>query len=81
MRVNCFNASECPVSEITCGDTFYFESELCIKVAPFNVDVIAPTQGRCYIVVLSTGELKSVKDEAPVIKADTEIVTKTTEVT
>lgn len=82
MRVNCYNASECPVSELTCGDTLYFNGELCIKVAPFDVDVIAPIQGRCYIVVLSTGELKSVKDDAPVISANnTEIVTKTEDVT
>lgn len=81
MRVNCYNASECPVSEITCGDTFYFEGKLCIKVAPFDVDIIAPMQGRCYIVSLETGELRSIKDDAPVSKAETEIVTKTTEVT
>ena len=82
MRVNCYNASECTVRDIVCGDTFYYGGELCIKVAPFDVDVIAPVSGRCYIVVLSTGELKSIKEEAPVTSAsNTEIITKAEDVT
>ena len=75
MRVNCYNATECPLSEIFVGDTFYLNSTLCIKVLPDNVDVFATQQDRCFVVELEKGILKSVKADAPVIKAETEVVT------
>ena len=75
MRVNCYNATACPLQDILVGDTFYLNNELCIKVAPNNVDVFATEQDRCFVVELSRGILKSVKADAPVIKAETEVVT------
>ena len=73
MRVNCCNASECPVSEITVGDTFYLNGRLYIKVAVANVDVVSETKGRCLIVSLDRGELMSVKEDVPVVYAETEV--------
>ena len=74
MRVDCYNPAEVLVNDVICGETFYLNGDLYIKVSPNDVDIIAPMEGRCYIVKLSTGVLKSIKTDAPVIKADTKIV-------
>lgn len=76
MRIDCYNASECTVGKMLPGDTFYFDGVLHIKVALNDVDIIPhPTKfERCYIVALDTGNLKSVKADAPVIFADTKVV-------
>ena len=74
MRIDCYNATECLLAEVMCGDTFYFDGGLCIKVAPMDVDVFTTHQDRCFVVELATGALKSVKSEAVVIMADTKVV-------
>ena len=74
MRVNCYNASSCVLSDLTAGDTFYFEDKLFIKVAVGTVDVVAEYPGRTYIVALDTGELRSVKSDISVVLALTEVV-------
>ena len=77
MRVNCYNATECRLSDVQVGDTFYLDHVLHIKVAPNNVDVFATQQERCFVVALDTGALKSVKADAPVTMADTVVVANT----
>lgn len=78
MRVDCYNASECPVSSVECGDTFYFAGRLWIKVEQCNVDLYP--MDRCSIVALDRGELRSIKSDALVILADTKIVANTKEI-
>lgn len=77
MRVDCYNASECPLSSLDYGDTFYLDGRLYIKVGVADVDVVAEYPGRCYIVSLDRGELKSVKEDIAVILADTKVVVNT----
>lgn len=74
MRVNCYNATECSVAEVEVGNTFYLESVLYIKVGVFDVDVVAEYPGRCFIVSLDRGELKSIREDTRVILADTMVV-------
>lgn len=75
MRIDCYNATECEVGKVECGDTFYFDGTLYIKVGVMDVDIIAAAPAdRCYIVSLDRGQLRSVKSEAKVIMADTKVV-------
>lgn len=80
MRIDCYNASECSIEQINCGDTFYLDGELWIKVAPLGVDLVAPLSDRCYIVSLSRGELRTIKYNAFVVLADTKVVANTREI-
>lgn len=80
MRVDCYNASECPISEVACGDTFYLEGRLWIKVEQCAVDLYPMRTDRCSIVALDRGELRSIKADALVILADTKIVANTKEI-
>ena len=75
MRVDCYNACECELKELTAGDTFYLDGALYLKVSIDDVDVVAmPMLDRCLVVDLARGVLKSVKAEAIVLKADTRVV-------
>lgn len=77
MRVDCYNASECALSTLECGDAFYYEGKLYIKLGVAEVDVVAEYSGRTYIASLDRGELRSVKSDLPVLYADTKIVANT----
>jgi hypothetical protein len=74
MRVDCYNASECPLTSLDYGDTFYLDGVLYIKLGIADVDVVADYPGRCFIASLDKGELKSVKDDIAVILADTKVI-------
>ena len=77
MRVDCYNATECPLSSLSYGDTFYLDGRLYIKVGVADVDVVSEYPGRCLIVALDRGELRSVKEDVAVILADTKVVVNT----
>ena len=77
MKVDCCNATECPLSSVTYGDTFYLDGRLYIKVGVTDVDVVSDSFGRCLIVALDRGELRSVKEDIAVILADTKVVVNT----
>ena len=69
MRVGCYNACECPISEIEIGDTFYYEGDLFIRA---NEAVIAPDN--CIGVRLDNGDLSIFRPDVSVTKADTKVV-------
>ena len=77
MRVDCYNACECPISAIEYGDTFYYRNNLWIKV---NASCMPLDNDDCAIVALDIGELVIVKGDTAVIKADTKVVASTKEV-
>ena len=77
MRVDCYNASECPLSSLDSGDTFYLDGTLFIKLVVADVDTIVEYPGRCYIASLDRGEIRSIKDDTSVILADTKVVVNT----
>ena len=75
MRIDCYNACECAVKELTIGDTFYLDGALYLLVGIDDVDVIAmPMTDRCLIVDLARGRLCSIKSDVRVAKADTKVV-------
>lgn len=81
MRVDCYNASECPLTALDYGDTFYLDGVLYIKLGIADVDVVAEFPGRVFIASLDKGELRSVKDDVAVLYADTRVVANLKEVT
>lgn len=78
MRVDCYNACECPISAVEYGDTCYYRGELYLKVNPcaFPVDIITS----CVIVSLGDGMLQMVDSDTLVTLADTKVVANTKDV-
>ena len=76
MRVDCYNASECSVIGIQYGDTFYYNSELYMRVSGVPRESQACTD-ICWAVSLSTGALTSFNSDTSVILADTKVVVNT----
>lgn len=75
MRVDCYNACECLISELEYGDTFYYLGALWIKV---NLGVALHTESdKTAIVDLATGELDTVLNSTRVVMADTKVVANT----
>lgn len=73
MKVDCYNACECPVKDIEVGDTFYYEGDLYIRI--HHGGLIDQSRGDIvYGVMLSTGELCVFADDATVTKADSKVV-------
>lgn len=72
MRIDCYNASECAISELECGDTFYREGILYIKtnVSPFMV-----AEHTCFAVSLDVGLLTQFNENTIVTVAETKVVT------
>ena len=69
MKVDCYNASACPISSIQYGDTFYYDNELYIRV---NADI--RTNGdhvSCWAVALGNGVLVPINTDTIVTLADT----------
>lgn len=79
MRVDCYNASECPISSIQYGDTFYHNATLYLKV---NVDMKSSLRDEttCWAVDLSDGMLMPFGEETSVILADTKVVVNTEDI-
>ena len=80
MRIDCYNASECPVINIQYGDTFYYNSELYMRVSGASRVPIGEPQACtdiCWAVSLSTGALTSFNSDISVILADTKVVVNT----
>ena len=75
MRVDCYNASECPISSIEFGDTFYYNSELYIKINPSTF--IPNNQYYSWAVALSDGRLTQFDEGTSVILADTKVIANT----
>ena len=71
MKVECYNASECPISQLQYGDTCYYNNELCIKT---NVSAYRPLEKQCWIVFLGRGELLSISNDTLVTFASTKVV-------
>ena len=77
MRIDCYNATECPVSSVEYGDTFYFDSKLHMRCR-LGMNIGTNLEQRwCYIVSLDVGEIKAVEPDTQVIMADTKIVANT----
>ena len=76
MRVDCYNACECPISSIQYGDTFYYNSELYMKV---NTDLKSSLNDAtiCWAVTLGDGMLTPFGEDTSVILADTKVVVNT----
>ena len=73
MKVDCYNACECPVVDITIGDTFYYEGDLYIRIS--HGGLIHQTRSDvAFGVMLSTGGLCVFADDTEVIKADAKVV-------
>lgn len=72
MRIDCYNASECAISELECGDTFYREGVLYIKV---NVCPFMTTEHSCFAVALDVGLLTKFDENTIVTLAETKVVT------
>ena len=73
MRVDCYNACECPISALDYGDTFYYADTVCMRVSTFN-NVFGDD---CAYVRLDTGEVWACKPDLAVVKADTKVVANT----
>ena len=74
MRVDCYNACECPISSVDYGDTFYLSDTVCMKI---NIDVIRTLVNDVAYVRLDTGEVCIASGETFVIMADTKVVANT----
>ena len=70
MRVDCFNACECELSELLSGDTFYLDGALYLKA---YMESTAMADGE-YVVDLARGEIMVVLKNTIVQKADTKVV-------
>ena len=75
MRVDCYNACECAISEIEIGDTFYYDGYLYIRA---NEAVIAPDN--CIGVRLDNGDITIFRSGELVTKADTKVVVNAKEI-
>ena len=75
MRVDCYNACECAISEIEIGDTFYYDGYLYIRA---NEAVIAPDN--CVAVRLDSGDVSICRPDLLVTKADTKVVVNTKDI-
>ena len=77
MRVDCYNATECPVSSVEYGDTFYFDSKLYMKCKLGQNIGTHIEQRWVFIVALDIGEIRGVDPDTQVILADTKVVANT----
>ncbi len=73
MRVDCYNACECPVKDIGVGDTFYYEDDLYIRINHGGL-IDQKRADIVFAVMLSTGVVNVFADDANVIKADSKVV-------
>lgn len=73
MRVDCYNACECPVKDIEVGDTFYYDKELYIRINHGGL-IEQKRKDIVFAIMLSTGRLDVFADDATVIKADSKVV-------
>lgn len=80
MRIDCYNASECSVIDIQYGDTFYYNSELYMRVSGVPVREPQACTDICWAVSLSTGALTSFNSDISVIFADTKVVVNTRDI-
>lgn len=71
MRIDCYNACECPIGTLEYGDTFYFGGTICMRVMPIQ------NISDCMCVRLDSGELQVVPTDTAVILADTKVVANT----
>ena len=74
MRVDCYNACECPINSVEYGDTFYFNDTVCMRV---NVDVLRSLVNDVAYVRLDTGDVCIASGDTMVILADTKVVANT----
>ena len=72
MRIDCYNASECSISELEYGDTFYREGILYLKT---NVSPFMLPEHSCFAVSLDVGLLTRFDDNTIVTIAETKVVT------
>ena len=72
MRIDCYNACECPISELECGDTFYREGVLYIKA---NVSPFMTAKHDCFALALGVGLLTQFDENTMVTIAETKVVT------
>ena len=70
MRVDCYNACECSLSELFSGDTFYLDGTLYLK-AYSQKEILEDCD---FIVDLARGEIMLAKRDTMVQKADTKVV-------
>lgn len=73
MKVDCYNACGLPLSQVTVGDTFYFQDSLYICVAP-RVSFVSKRPDERLVVELATGALITLSEDTVVQWADTKIV-------
>lgn len=74
MRVDCYNATECQISDVEIGDTFYGKDNyLYIRINPSEY-LVDDTGDLCYAVRLDIGELYRFPPFSSVILADTKVV-------
>lgn len=73
MKVDCYNASNLPLSQVTVGDTFYYNDTLYIRVASM-FSFISKRENEVAVVDLATGVLTALDEDSVVALADTKIV-------
>lgn len=73
MKVDCYNACECPVKDIVVGDTFYYDKELYIRIGHGGL-IEQKRNDIVFAVKLSTGLIDVFSDDASVTKADSKVV-------
>ena len=74
MRVDCYNACECPLSSLDYGDTFYLNETVCIRI---NINVVKVLTNDIAYARLDTGEVFVTSGDTMVILADTKVVANT----
>lgn len=79
MRVDCYNASECPISSIQYGDTFYHQGELYLRVNTAMKHSLED-ETTCWAVALGDGMLMPFDADGSVTLADTKVVVNTKDV-
>ena len=79
MRVDCYNACECPVDSLAYGDTCYYEGRLWIKARDntINMRLDDVVDDDCVLVALDNGEMYIADKDLRVILADTKVVANT----
>ena len=77
MRIDCYNACECDVAELECGDTCYYNSTICIRLNFRRMDNGVPTSDMAAIAELNTGNVLFLPKDTKVILADTKVVANT----
>ena len=80
MKIDCYNASGCPISELEFGDNFYYDNVLYIKVDGVFEMPGDFTVAKCGAVRLDTGMFMWLDETCNVIYADCKVVANSKEI-